>query len=108
MSRRWTTEVSLLAVSLVGAVSVARLTSGTRAWPAALLAAVAGAGVTAAVGRRLSPSSSLAAGTAAVVLTAIWVSVPGATRDGLPTLTTFRRLDHALRAVGAIHVPGSS
>ncbi len=105
MSRRWTTEVSVLAVALIGAASIARLTTGKATWRAVLVTAVVGAVVTAGAGRRVPRSWSIVAGTVAVVLTATWTSVPAATRDGLPTPTTWRTLDHALKAVGSVHVP---
>jgi transglutaminase-like putative cysteine protease len=108
MSRRWTTEVSVLAAALIGAASIARLTTGNAAWRAVLVTAVVGAMVTAGASRRLSTSWSVVAGTVAVVLTAVWVSVPGATRGGLPTPTTLRTLDRALKAVGGVHVPMTS
>jgi transglutaminase-like putative cysteine protease len=110
MNRRWLTEASLLAVALVGAASIARLTSGHAAWRAVLVTAVVGelvaAGLSIRVPESWSPRSwSIVAGAVAVTITAVWVSVPGATRKGLPTATTFRTIDHALKTVGGVHIP---
>jgi transglutaminase-like putative cysteine protease len=110
MNRRWITEASVLAVALVGAASIARLTSGHAAWRAVLITAVVGELVAAGISNRVpeswSPRSwAIVAGAAAVTITTVWVSVPGATRDGLPTATTFRTIDHALKTVGGLHFP---
>ncbi len=95
----------MLAVALVGAASIARMTSGDAVWRAALVTAAAGEVAAAGASRRFSTSWSIVAATAVVALTAIWITVPGATRDGLPTPTTLRILDRALKAVGGVHVP---
>lgn len=108
MSRRWTTEVSLLAVAVIGATSIARLTTGSTTWRAALVTAVVGEAIVAVSSMRLSAPWSLFTGIVGVALTATWVSVPGATWYGLPTATTLRKLHHALMSVGSIHVPLTS
>jgi transglutaminase-like putative cysteine protease len=104
MSRRWITEASVLAVSVIGAASIARLTLGHAAWRGALVTALA-AGVAAAASIRFSTSWSIVAGAVVAAVSAVWVTVPGATWHGLPTATTVRTLDHALKAVGSVHVP---
>jgi len=108
VSRRWTTEVSLLAVAVIGAASIARLTAGNATWRAALMTAVVGEVIVAVSSLRHSTPWSTFAGIAAVALTAMWMSVPEATRYGLPTATTFRKLHDALRSVGGVHVPLTS
>jgi transglutaminase-like putative cysteine protease len=110
MNRRWITEASVLAVALVGAASIARLTSGHAAWRAVLVTTVVGELVTAGMANRVpeswAPRSwAVAGGAVAVTITAVWVSVGGATRDGMPTATTFRTIDHVLKTVGGVHVP---
>jgi transglutaminase-like putative cysteine protease len=106
MSRRTVGELSLVAVALIGAAAVGRLTTAGAAWRGVVVTAIVGEAVTALFSRRLSAAGSAIAGTAAVAVTAVWISVPaGARWHGLPSVTTLRVLDHALRSMGPVHFP---
>lgn len=106
MSRRTANELSLLAVALIGAGAVGRLTTGGAAWRGVVLTAVVGEALTAVASRRLSASWSSVVGTVAVAVSAVWVSAPaGALWHGLPDPGTLRTLGRDLRAVGAVHFP---
>jgi transglutaminase-like putative cysteine protease len=76
--------------------------SGRAAGPI-LVTAVAGGIVPALALRRRVPAPLVAVtlGAVTVALVAVWTSVPGATRDGLPTATTLRVLRVDLRAARA-------
>jgi hypothetical protein len=103
MKRRLLKDLSFLTVALVAAGSVARLTVGAPALRAALVSSIVGYVLAAAILVRFPAAASLFAGVAGVILAAAWVAVPSATWHGVPTPTTVRAIDHALRAVGGIH-----
>jgi len=91
------TPVPLLVV-VVGALALARLTVTPYPWGPLVVTALVGAVVAAVVRVRFGSSAGLAAGAVAVLLSALWTVVPGATRFGLPTWTTLRVVHTALRA----------
>jgi len=103
MTRRLFNELSWLGVALLGAGSVSRLTTGGASVRAALVTAFIGYVLAALLSIRFSVAASLLVGTLGVIISAAWNAVPSATLHGLPTPTTFRVLDHALRAVGGLH-----
>ena len=103
MSRRWLREAALVALALVGAGALGRLTTGVAASQAALAAALVGVVVASLAMLRWSASSSFLLGTVAVVLVALRASAGTATWHGLPTPTTMRAVGHALEAVGGLH-----
>ncbi|HEY7947508.1 MAG TPA: transglutaminaseTgpA domain-containing protein, partial [Acidimicrobiales bacterium] len=99
-------EVALLSTALVGGAALCRMVAGGlsgRAVAPILVTAVAGGIVPAIALRRRVPAPLVAVtlGAATVALVALWTSVPGATRDGLPTATTLRVLRVDLRAARA-------
>lgn len=94
-----------LVVALVAAASLARLTTGGVPWRGALVAALVGYTAVLLSSRHVARSWSLIIGVLAAALASVWLSVPTATRYGLPTATTFRTLDHGLKAIGPIHLP---
>jgi transglutaminase-like putative cysteine protease len=106
MSRRAVTELSLLAVAVIGAAAIGRLTTGGSAWRGVVVTAIVGEALTAVGRRRLSASWSSVIGTAGAAVSAVALSAPFRTTwHGLPTIRSLRVLDHALRAVGTVHFP---
>ena len=108
-SPRWTrtrdlgSEAALIATALVGGAALCRMVAGGLSGGAAgpiLVTAVAGCVVPGALLRRRVPAPLLAVtvGAVTVALMALWTSVPGATRYGVPTATTLRVLRLDLRA----------
>ncbi len=104
--RRWTQpDPGRLVVALVGAASLARLTTGGAPWRGVVVATLVAYTAVTLSTRRIARSWSLIIGVLAAALASVWLAVPAATRDGLPTATTFRTLDHGLKAIGPIHLP---
>ena len=102
----WLDEAALLLVALVAGEGTGRLTSGP--WHAEVLVpiglcVVAGHLATTLLGRirRIGVLSPLA-GIVAVALTGVWTLVPGATRAGIPTATTWRFIVSRFQEAGTI------
>lgn len=99
----------LALAAAIGAAALARLTVGGRAWLPLLVTAVVAEVVAGLALARLDRARATALGTAAFLLSAVWTTVPGATRLGLPTPTTVRSLHHALAAarpvLAGLHPP---
>ncbi len=106
--RRWGDDIALLVVALTAGVGAGRLTSSAHlrsVWLPIALCVTAGHLATAAVGRRRPPRVRAAApvvGIVAVMLAAVWSLVPGATRHGLPTPTTWRFIVNRFEDAGTV------
>jgi transglutaminase-like putative cysteine protease len=102
----WLDDGVLLLVALAAGVGTGRLTSGPSHVEVLVpigLCVVAGHGATTLVGRiRRIGVLSPVAGLLAVALTAVWTLVPGATRSGIPTPTTWRFVINRFQEAGTI------
>ena len=99
------------AASVVGAVALSTIVGGfpgSRSVVPILVTAVVGAVLPALLLRtRRSSATAAAVGAAAVLIAATATTVPGATRFGIPTVTTYRVLHHdASAAKASLQTPG--
>ncbi|MFZ0666386.1 MAG: transglutaminaseTgpA domain-containing protein, partial [Acidimicrobiales bacterium] len=103
-------EIALFVAALAAALGVARLIQGGFGAPVLgpiYLTILAGSAVSTLVARKRAPLVVVAAlGGLAAALTAVWTIAPGATRFGVPTITTFHAIRHQIdiaRAVMSSH-----
>src|ERR1700691_2099693 len=99
------------AASVVGAIALSTIVGGfpgSRSVVPILVTAVVGAAIPAVLLRtRRSSATGAAIGAAAVLISATATTVPGATRFGIPTATTYRVLHHdASAAKASLRTPG--
>ncbi len=104
---RWSDDVALLVVALTAGIGAGRLTSGAHlrvVWLPIALCVIAGHVATTVVGRRRQPlrAGAPVVGIVAVMLAAVWSLIPGATRHGLPTLTTWRFIVNRFEDAGTV------